>query len=57
MDSLWKDIVYDLRHSKDKKLREMGKLFRRIEKGKATKEDMRIFLKDNVMTIYNVCNA
>lgn len=53
MDSLWKDFVRDLRHSKDRKLREMGKLFRRIEKGEATKEEMRIFLTDKMKTIYN----
>lgn len=53
MDSLWKDFTRDLRRSKDKKLREMGRLFRRIEKGEATKEEMRIFLTDKMKGIYN----
>lgn len=53
MDALWKDMVYDLRHSDCKKLREMGKLFRRIKKGTATQEDMRIFLTDKMEPKYN----
>lgn len=53
MDSLWKDFVCELRYSKDKRLREIGKLFRRIEKGTATKEDMSIFLTDKMRTKYN----
>lgn len=57
MDHLWKEFVYELRHSHDKKLREMGRLFRRIEKGTATQEDMRIFLTDKMRTTYNDIHA
>lgn len=53
MDSLWKDWVRDMCHSKDKRMREIGRILRRIEKGTATKEDMSIFLTDKMRTTYN----
>jgi hypothetical protein len=53
MDALWKEWRRDLRDSKDKKMRELGRILRRIEKGTATKEDMRIFLTDKMLDTYN----
>lgn len=44
MEHLWKDFVRTLKHSKDKKHREMARFLKRLERGELTPEELRAFL-------------
>lgn len=44
MDYLWKDFLRTLKHSKDKKHREMARFLKRFERGELTSEELRAFL-------------